>query len=57
MRKVQILEPVDGYAKGDTPTLPGPRVRELVDAGKARRLPKEDETDAATDAKPKGKRR
>lgn len=43
MRKVEILKPIDGYAKGDTPVLPGPKVRELVESGHAKRLPKDDE--------------
>lgn len=40
MRQVEILKPIDGYAKGDKPTLTGPKVRELVASGHAKRLPK-----------------
>ncbi|MER9306782.1 hypothetical protein [Mesorhizobium sp. M0496] len=38
MKRVKILQPVDGYEIGDTPELTGQRLRELVASGHAERL-------------------
>lgn len=36
MRHIKILEPVDGFEKGDLPEVTGPKGRELIAAGKAK---------------------
>lgn len=43
MKRVTILQAIDGYEVGDTPQLTGNRIRELVASGHVERL---DETEA-----------